>query len=221
MAKKNKKKASTTAARAPRDPETRMNRNDHNPTLRDDLNAGPCIGLLELASVAKGVEVADSVLWEAQVELLFSSPVQPGKYVVLFTGSVQDVTSAVRRGAELAGGDLVDQLVIQQVHEQVEAALRRTGGHVNGALDAVGVVETTTVASNIVSADLALKTATVDLLDMRIANGLGGKSFYTLTGPVADVRSAVTAGARAAQEAGRLAREVVIPRPHPELSRHL
>lgn len=198
-----------------------MNRNDNNPDLRDDLGLGTCIGLLELASVARGVEVADGILWEASVELLFSSPVQPGKYVMLFTGSVQDVVSAVRRGAEIAGSDLVDQLVIQQVHEQVEAALRRNGGHIDGALDAVGVVETTTVAASITSADIALKTATVDLLDLRIANGLGGKSFWTLTGPVADVRSSVTAGARAAQEAGRLAREVVIPRPHPELSRHL
>lgn len=198
-----------------------MNRNDNNPELRDDLAAGPSIGLLELASVARGMEVANAVLWEASVELLFSSPVQPGKYVLLFTGSVTDVVTAVRRGVEVAGTDLVDQLVIQQVHEQVEAALRRKGGTIDGALDAVGVVETTTVASSIVSADLALKTATVDLLDLRIANGLGGKSFYTLTGPVSDVRSAITAGARAAQEAGRLAREIVIARPHPELVRHL
>jgi microcompartment protein CcmL/EutN len=35
------------------------------------------------------------------------------------------------------------------------------------------------------------------------------------------VRSAVAAGARNAQERGLLAREVVIPRPHPELVRHL
>ena len=77
------------------------------------------------------------------------------------------------------------------------------------------------MASAIVAADLALKTATVALLDLRIANGLGGKSFFTVTGEVSDVRSAVTAGARTAQEAGCLARDVVIPRPHPELARHL
>jgi microcompartment protein CcmL/EutN len=182
---------------------------------------GPCIGLLELCSVARGVEVADGVLWEADVEMLFASPVQPGKYVLLFTGSVQDVASALRRGAELAGSDLVDRLHIQQVHPQVEAGLRRNGGQINGALDAVGVVETTTVAASILAADAALKTATVDLLDLRIANGLGGKSFFTLTGEVSDVRSSVQAGAKLAEESGTLARQVVIPRPHPDLSRHL
>ena len=197
-----------------------MTRNDNNPELREDAAVGPCIGLIELCSIARGVEVADAILWEAEVALLFSEPIQPGKYVLLFSGGVQDVASALRRGAEVAGCDLVDQLHIQQVHPQVEVALRRRG-RIDGTMDAIGVVETKTVASAIVAADVALKTATVDLFDLRIANGLGGKSFLGLTGEVSDVRSAVTAGARNAQEAGQLARDVVIPRPHPELVRHL
>ncbi|HTF86901.1 MAG TPA: BMC domain-containing protein [Planctomycetota bacterium] len=198
-----------------------MNRNDLNPELRDSVAMRACIGLLELSSVARGIEVADTVLWEARVELLFATPVHPGKYVILFTGSVEDVRISLRHGAEVAASDLVDQLIIQQVHEQVVPMLKRNGGHVSGELDAIGVIETNTVASAIFAADVALKTATVDLLELRIANGLGGKSFFTLTGEVSDVRSAVAAGARTAQDRGLLAREVVIARPHPELAFHL
>lgn len=198
-----------------------MNRNDFNPELREDCPVGPCIGLLELCSIARGVEVADAILWEAKVELLFAAPVQPGKFLMLFTGTVQDVGSALRRGKEVAGPDLVDELHIQQVHEQVEQALRRKGGHLDGHLDAIGVVETSTVAAAIVAADLALKTATVDLFDLRIANGLDGKSFLSVIGPVSDVRSSVTAAAKSAESKGKLLRSVVIPRPHPELALHL
>jgi microcompartment protein CcmL/EutN len=198
-----------------------MNRNDLNPEMLDDVPPGGCIGVLETCSVARGIEVADAVLKEARVEMLFATPVQPGKYVMLFTGSVQDVKNSAARGAQLAGQDLVDQLVIPQVHEQIVPMLRRKGGKINGALDAIGVVETTTVASSIVSADAALKTSTVDLIDFRIANGLGGKSFFVITGEVSDVRSSVMSGARLAQERGLLAREVVIPKPHAELVRHL
>lgn len=198
-----------------------MTRNDFNPDLRDDAAFGPCIGLLELSSVARGVEVADAILWEAEVELVFSSPVQPGKYVLLFTGSVKDVAASLGRGAEMAGPDLVDQVHIPQVHEQIEAGLRRAGGCIEGGLDAIGLIETKTVASAIIAADVALKTAGVDLVDLRIANGLGGKSFFTVTGEVSDVRSSVTAGAGSAEAAGQLVRDVVIPRPHPDLGRHL
>ncbi|MDP6540285.1 MAG: BMC domain-containing protein [Planctomycetota bacterium] len=194
--------------------------NDRNPQLRTDVELEPAIGLLELCSVARGVETADAILWTASIEMLFAEPVQPGKYVMLFTGDVQDLESALARGAEAAGCDLVDRLLIQQVHEQVPAILQREG-KVNGTLDALGIVETTTVASAILSADAALKRSTVDLLELRIANGLGGKSFFTLTGEVSDVRSAVAAGAELAGERGLLVRDVVIARPHADLVRHL
>ncbi len=197
-----------------------MTRNDLNPVLRDDVALDVAIGVLETSSVARGIEVADAVLKEAQVELLFATPVHPGKYVMLYTGSVQDVRASTARGAGLAGGDLVDQLVIPQIHAQVVPMIKRTG-RINGTLDALGVVETNTVASAIASADAALKTATIDLVDIRLANGLGGKSFYVLTGEVSDVKSSVAAGAKVAQERGLLAREVVIPSPHRDLVRHL
>lgn len=196
-------------------------RNDVNPAVRDDVELEPAIGLLELCSVARGVEVTDAVLWEAQVECLFASPVQPGKYVLLFTGSVEDCRAACARGAEIAGSDLVDQLLIPQVHGQVPSALKRRGGIIDGQLDAVGVVETATVASAIVAADLALKAATVDLIDLRIANGLGGKSFLVVTGEVSDVRSSVGAGGDAARAAGHLLRDVVIAQPHRDLTQFL
>jgi len=198
-----------------------MTRNDLNPHLPEAPPFGPCIGMLELDCIPRGVETADAVLWEADVDMVFSAPVQPGHYVMLFAGSVRDVTSALRRGAEVAADSLVDQFHIPQIHDQIEAGLRRTGGVINGELDAIGLVQTRTVASVIVAADTALKTATVDLIDLRIANGLDGKSFFTLTGEVSDVRSAITAGARSAQEAGVLMRDVVIARPHPDLVRHL
>jgi microcompartment protein CcmL/EutN len=74
-----------------------MNRNDLNPEMRDDVAMESCIGVLELSSVAKGVEVADAVLKEAHVEMLFATNVQPGKYVMLYTGAVR--TSRARRRA--------------------------------------------------------------------------------------------------------------------------
>jgi microcompartment protein CcmL/EutN len=111
-------------------------------------------------------------------------------------------------------------LLLQQVHEQVELGLRRRG-NIEGQIDALGVVETTTVAAAVQAADAALKQATVDLLELRIANGLGGRSYFTLTGEVSDVRAAVTVAASVASERGMLARDVVIPRPHSDLVRHL
>jgi len=197
-----------------------MTRNDNNPRLSQDVELQPAIAMIELSCIVRGIEVTDAVLWQADVQLLFAEPIQPGKYVLLFTGSVQALNSALDRGTEIAGESLTDRMLIQQVHEQVPLGLSRSG-KINGTLDALGVIETSTVASGILAADAALKTAAVDLLELRVGNGLGGKSFFTLTGEVSDVRSAVQAGAQSAAAGGRLLRDVVIPRPHSDLVRHL
>ena len=198
-----------------------MTRSDHNPPMRSDVPMGPAIGLLELGSVARGIEIADAILWEAEIELLFASSVQPGKYVMLFSGSVDDLQAALRRGAELAGTDLIDRLLIPQIHPQVENGLRRRDGNIEGTLDSLGVIETASIAAAILAADAALKQSAVDLLELRIANGLGGRSYLSVTGEVSDVRSAVLSGSKCAETSGMLLRQVVIPRPHPDLARHL
>jgi microcompartment protein CcmL/EutN len=68
------------------------------------------------------------------------------------------------------------------------------------------------------AADIAAKTASLQLLDVQLAVGLGGKSYVTLTGEVGDVTAAVEAGAADAERVGLLVRRVVIPRPHGDMA---
>jgi microcompartment protein CcmL/EutN len=46
---------------------------------------------------------------------------------------------------------------------------------------------------------------------------LGGKAFVTMTGGVADVEAAVSAGAAVIGQKGLLVNKIVIPHPRPEL----
>ncbi len=61
-------------------------------------------------------------------------------------------------------------------------------------MQAVGVMEYFSVTASIFSADAAVKAADVDLVDVRLGTGIGGKSFVILTGEVAAVTEAVKAG---------------------------
>ena len=65
-----------------------------------------------------------------------------------------------------------------------------------------------------------MKGARVDLLEIRLANGLGGKAIALFTGEVADVEAGVEIGA-ARVESGNLVHRVVIPRLHPEMAENL
>ena len=82
---------------------------------------------------------------------------------------------------------------------------------------AFGIVETFTAASAIQAADAAVKAGDIELIEVRVARGLGGKCFVSMTGDVADVKAGVEAGARIATEQGVLINTEVIANPHPEL----
>jgi microcompartment protein CcmL/EutN len=178
--------------------------------------AGPCIGLLELASIAAGYETTDALHKEAAVSVLQARAVTPGKFVILFTGSVEDVSSALRRGLEIGADTLLDSLYIPNI-EPTLLALVQGGAAAPGSLDALGIIETLSVASTIRSADIAAKTATLRMVGLELAVGIGGKSYVTFTGDVGDVTVGVEAGAADAERAGMLVRRVVIPRPHSEM----
>ena len=78
------------------------------------------------------------------------------------------------------------------------------------------------MASAILGADAACKRAPVQLIELRLARGLGGKAFFTLTGALADVEAAIEAAQdRVQQASGLLLRTEVIARPHGELVRWL
>lgn len=178
---------------------------------------GPALGFLETASIAKGIEATDAMMKQAAVDLLMTTLVPRGKYLVLIGGAVADVESAMRAGAEVAGASVLDRFLIQNVHPQLPAAIK---GKVKvESLEAVGIIETKEVASAIFAGDAAVKAAAVTLIEAR--NQPGAKGMVVLTGDVGAVRAAVAAGVATIKKEGMLVAEVVIPRAHEALLKSL
>lgn len=178
-----------------------------------------CIGLIELGSIAAGFEVCDSMLKTADVELLLSRSICSGKYMVMIRGDVGAVQSSVAAGKQAGHFSIIDTFVIPNVDASVFPAL--AGSNKVEALEALGIIESFSVASLVEAADAAAKAAHVTLIEIRLAMALGGKAFVTMTGSVADVRAAVDAGAAVVAAKGLLTNKVVIPRPRPELLREM
>lgn len=177
------------------------------------------IGLIELSSVAAGFAVADTMLKAGNVRLLLSRSICSGKYMVLIGGETAAVEAAVEAGNEAAGGCLIDSLVVPNLHSDVFVAIGRTQPvEPDGAL---GILESFNVATLIQAADAVAKSASVQLLEVRLAMALGGKAFCTMTGDVASVQAAVAAGRRVIADAGVLVNAVVISRPHPDVYREV
>ena len=173
------------------------------------------IGLVELSSIASGMQAADMMLKTSEVELIISRTICSGKYIVLVGGDVAEVQSAVDAVEKKLDYAIIDTFVIPHVHKDVFTAL---SGHTEiDKLEALGIIESFSVASLIEGADAAVKAANVRLIEIRLAMALGGKAFCTLTGEVAAVTSAVGSGAAIISQKGLLVNKVVIPHPRKEL----
>jgi microcompartment protein CcmL/EutN len=174
----------------------------------------PALALIDFSSIAVGIESADAMVKRSQIDVIRAGTVQPGRYLVLIGGTVADVHESLDAGRRVGGESVLDHVFLPHVHPEVVDALG--GGRVPEPRDAVGVVETTTVAAAIHAADAGIKGADVRLVEIRMADGLGGKGIVLYAGLVADVEAAVDIGCGVVRP-GLLVRQVVIPQLHPEM----
>lgn len=182
------------------------------------------IGALETTSIGVGYAAQDALLKAADVRLVLARTICSGKYIVVVTGGVADVTAAVEAGVAAIPDGLIDHGVIPRIHPQVFQALGQSV-ELHGALGAaegiapkaLGVVETFSGVSVLEAADAAAKAGHVTLLKIHLAMALGGKGYLLMAGSVADVRAAVDAAAEVVRRKGLLVSAVAIPGPSPEL----
>lgn len=174
----------------------------------------PALALIEFNSIAAGIQAADAMVKRAPIDMIRSGTVQPGKYLVLIGGQVADVEEAFASGCTVGGSCVVDRILLPQVHPEVVSAVG--GGRQPESNDALGIIETSTVAAAIHAADAGVKGAHVQLVEVRLADGLGGKGIVLFSGMVADVEAAIEIGC-GVLEPSTLVRQIVIPQLHAEM----
>ena len=176
---------------------------------------GPALGMIELKSVARGIKVTDAICKKAPVDIIQTSAVCPGKYMILFSGEVADVEEAFME-AELIGRDLiVHQIMLPMLHQDIIPAI--SGTTKISDFKSVGIVESFSISSCVIAADMAAKAAAVKMVEIRLANGLGGKGYFVMTGELSDVEESLRVATDHIKEEGMLAASEIIQNPHPEL----
>ncbi len=175
------------------------------------------IGMNEIMSIPTGMEACDAMLKAAEVELISAGCVCAGKYYIVVSGEVAAVKSSIEAGKAVAESLLIDSMVIPNVDPQVAPAIAACT--MVDRLNALGIMETYSLCAAVHAADAAVKAAEVDLLEVRLGRGLGGKSFILLTGEVAAVQSAIKAAEALEETQGLMAKSAVIPSPHPDMLR--
>ena len=176
-----------------------------------------CLGMIEIDSVPRGIQSTDALIKEASVDVLLARPITPARYLCVFEGEVEAVLRSLARARDVAGSRRLDELFLPAPHATLLAGL--AGKRPARDIDALGVLETTRVASCLRALDGALKMDEVELVELRLAMGLGGHAFFALAGEISAVEVAMEQAQMLAGEAHRdLA---IVPAPDAETIRLL
>ena len=177
------------------------------------------IAIVEFTTVSTGLKAADMMAKTADIEIVESQAVCPGKYMTVISGLLSSVNASVEAVKSAFGERFISGYILGNPHESLLPAFYGTSQVEK--IHALGVFETFDAATAVLAADTAVKTAVVDLIEIRLAKGMCGKSFATLTGEVSAVDAAISRAAAVAGEAGMLLDTAVIANPDEKLARFI
>jgi len=174
---------------------------------------------MEFKSIPVAIEATDEMLKSGNVELLMASPLCPGKYVTIIGGDVGAVEASIKHGTQIGGIHMLEAYVIPNIHEDVLPAMLGAGEI--GDVKSLGIVETINAITSVQVADICAKASNVELLEIRIARGLGGKGYVLITGEISSVKTAIEAAKNDMSESNLLTSDSVISSPHKDIKKIL
>lgn len=181
-----------------------------------EQSPGPALAMLLLGEVPPGLRVLDALAKEAEVEVLQTGTIHCGRYLILFGGEVGPVERSWRRALDLSGSHVVDEVLLPHAEARLAPAIRAGTVRWPASGDTLGVLQAATPPALVRAVDAALKGALVDLVELRVGDGLGGKAIASLWGETHDVEAAIDLARSSFEKAGALGSSTaVIPRADP------
>ncbi|GAB3529516.1 propanediol utilization protein [Photobacterium proteolyticum] len=144
------------------------------------------LGVVETKTIASGVRLADEMLKIADVTLVRASTICSGRYLIFVSGKQSDVATAVSH-ARLTN-KLTGNFVISGISPELVAVLKKRLSV--KTVQAIGLIESSTVSSGVAAADIAVKSADVSLIRFVAGLGICGKSYFIFSGELAAVEEA-------------------------------
>lgn len=173
------------------------------------------LATIEFDSIAIGIKSLDEMAKEAPINIIDAFTICPGKYIIVFSGDVASVEYAYNKGLECGSKHIIDKLYLPMVEQSVINAIGKVVETQHW--DAVGIIETLSITAAIQAADVAAKVGDIDIVEIRLSIGYGGKSYIKIMGRLEDVEIAIQESEEVIKSKTQYFTSVVIPQPHSEI----
>jgi len=167
--------------------------------------------MLDVGDVPPALVALDALAKEAFVTILGRGTIQPGRFAILFAGDVESVQRSFAKAEPVCRASLCDSVLLPYAEERLIPAIRDAAMRWPAPGDTLGVVQLGFPPTLLRAIDAALKGAEVDLIQLRLGDGLGGRGIALLWGETHDVEAALELAEAAAFEgcAERLSTSII------------
>ena len=173
------------------------------------------LGVLEFSSIAVGFHALDEMIKTAPIKIIDARTISQGKYFIVFSGDLASVEYSFTKGNEIGSKFIINRLMLPMVHSEVIGAI----GNVKETEEwgTIGIIETLNVTSSIEAADIAAKEGGVTIVEVRLANGFGGKSYVKMIGDLENIQAAMNSAVHKLEQDKLLFAKTIIPQPQEEV----
>lgn len=173
------------------------------------------LGVIEFNSIAVGFNSLDAMIKVAPIQIIDARTISLGKYIIVFSGDLASVEYSFLKGYETGKDYIVDSLTLPTVHPEVIEAI----GKVKQTEEwgTIGILETLSVTSCIEAADIAAKESEIKIVEIRLADDIGEKSFLKMIGSLESVQASMDAGSKKVKSKNLLFAQTIIPQPQKEI----
>jgi len=175
----------------------------------------PAIALIEYSSIATGILASDAMLKKAPITVIKSGTVHNGKYLVLIGGSVASVEESHAKGLAIDPDNIIDSTILPNVHQQLHDSI--LGSRLKCTKESLGIIEASSVSTMIKASDAGVKGADVNIIEIRLADDIGGKSFTIYNGSIEEIQAAVEIAKNAITSSEHWVNETIIPNLHADM----
>ncbi len=175
----------------------------------------PAIALIEYSSIATGILAGDEMLKKAPITVIKTGTVHNGKYLVLIGGSVASVEESYAKGLAIESDNIIDSMILPNIHEQLHDSI--LGSRLKCTKESLGIIEASSVSTMIKASDAGVKGTDVNIIEIRLADDIGGKSFTIYNGSIEEVQSAIEIAKNAVTIPEHWVNETIIPNMHNDM----
>jgi microcompartment protein CcmL/EutN len=180
----------------------------------------PAIAVIEFNSIADGIYCTDVLLKKAPIAMIKTGTVSGGRFLVIFGGTTGAVNESLTEALTAGAASVVDYVFLPDVHEKVHDAVM--GKRTPCQQDAIAILETDTVSSNVRAAEVAVKGTEVRLVELRLADyEMSGKAISVYNADLPEIQAAMDIATTFLRDRKESVRHRIISRPHETLTEQL